>query len=206
MKDAILINTAGLAAKVAIRIFALVILFLCSAPWCGCASNGHDRASEGPVLQNGDHLVFGDKRACSLGDIALSIDENGMVSLPLAQKMQLGGLTLKEAESQINEMYKPFLRNPDFFLRLGAQNAEMKQYITLRGEFQQPGIYAWTDRLTAGAAIELAGGLNPSARIRQVYLIPSRGRPPETIQLTQDFRVKKDIALHTGDLIYAPAE
>ena len=184
----------------------ILIILLCSTIWCGCVSTKLDSASEGPVLGSGDHLVFGTKSGCDLGDIALRIDETGMVSLPLSQTMQLGGLTLKEAETQINERYKPYIRNADFFLNLGAPNAEMKRYITLHGEFQRPGTYAWTNGMTAGAALELAGGMKPSSRIQGPYLIPSRGRPVETIQLTKNFRVKKDVVLWPGDLIYAPAE
>jgi polysaccharide export outer membrane protein len=69
----------------------------------------------------------------------VTIDDRGMVMLPLLGSVKLGGLTLEQATALVHDLYdKDYLVDPQITIQVG-QMAVMR--FTLLGQVQRPGTY-----------------------------------------------------------------
>ncbi len=73
--------------------------------------------------------------------------------------------------------------------------------VEVSGEVRQPGSYAWTDGMTAEAALAHAGGLTEFAWSRRLSIVRADGKT-EGYQLGKDFRFEKEVTLHPGDRLH----
>lgn len=72
--------------------------------------------------------------------------------------------------------------------------------VMVKGEVGNPGAFAWTNGISASAAVQMAGGLTDFAP-RTFSIIRADGTR-ELHKLTSDRRFKEDIALNPGDMVY----
>ena len=99
----------------------------------------------------------------------------GVVNLPVAGAVVVGGLSLQQAAAEVEQKLGPFVRRPRVTLSL--LEARPLQ-IAIAGEVNRPGAYRIiiddnSDRAVSGVptltqAIELAGGITQLADIRQI--------------------------------------
>ena len=146
---------------------------------------------------------------------------DGTLSLPLIGNLGVQGMTLEQAADAIEDRYGKYLRRPVITLKLMAPRPLQ---IAIAGEVNRPGSYTvspssgpggsaqqiGTQLPTVTRALQMAGGITPSADVRQIKIRrPQRGAPEQIIninlwELLQNGDLRTDITLRDGDAIYIP--
>ena len=105
-----------------------------------------------------------------------TIDNDGMVSLGLVNKVKASEMTVTEFEADLVKRLKEFVRNPRVAVSIVQFRSEP---VFLTGAFRTPGIYPLQGRRTLIQMITLNGGLAPNASHRvRVTRRPEFGRIP----------------------------
>lgn len=168
------------------RIFALLVLVA-----AGCwATNSEVRANEGsqtnsPILagltasvtnlMGSRHLQPNDVLEVMVyqePDLAtkVTLDDRGMVALPLIGPIKLAGLTLEQATAKIRDMYdKDYLVNPKVTIQVD-QFAVLR--FTVLGQVQRPGSFEFppNESLNLLEGLAMAGGYTRLAAPNKVTL------------------------------------
>jgi polysaccharide export outer membrane protein len=100
----------------------------------------------------------------------VTIDDRGMVMLPLLGSVKLGGLTLEQATTLVHDLYdKDYLVDPMVTIQVG-QMAVLR--FTLLGQVQHPGTYDFppNEKLNLLAGIAKGGGYTRLAAPSKVTL------------------------------------
>ena len=143
---------------VSIGLSALLGVFLVVAP-CSAQQSEY-------TFGTGDQIritVFGHEDLS--GEFTLS--ETGTVSLPLAGSLDLGGLTIRQAERVVVDALKPdYLLNP----RVGIEVLNYRPFYIL-GEVNEPGSYPYVNGMTVTEAVALGGGFTYRAKKEKVVII-----------------------------------
>lgn len=144
------------------------------------------------------------------------IPRDGNISLPLIGTVGISGLTLEEATQLLLARYERFFRYPQIGLTLIIPRALS---VVISGEVSFPGAYTIPvqDTRFPGAqlppvtqAIQLAGGVNLAANLRQVEVRrQSVNAPPQVITLDlwaflERGDASQNIPLRDGDRIFVP--
>jgi polysaccharide export outer membrane protein len=145
---------------------------------------------------------------------------DGTLNLPLIAHVKVQGLTLAEATASIKKLYGEYLQRPLITLNLLAPRPLQ---IAIAGEVFRPGSY--TISPTGGTpgtigqvgiqlptltqALKVAGGITPSADVRQVKIRRRLGNREEIVnadlwELLQSGDLRQDFALRDGDTVYIP--
>ncbi|VXD22375.1 conserved exported hypothetical protein [Planktothrix serta PCC 8927] len=158
------------------------------------------------------------------GQHQVSID--GSINLPLIGNISVQGMTLDQVTAIVQQRYGEYLQRPLLTLQLVAARPLQ---IAVTGEVQRPGSYMLSatsstnnslatpevqggrGRLpTITRVLQMAGGITPSADVRQVKIRRSQGNAGEKIlnldlwELMQTGDLRQDITLRDGDTIYIP--
>lgn len=177
------------------------------AGWCRCVivaatafllAAGVSRmtaAAEGAAYRLGSQdqivvTVFGQEDLSG----EFQVDGEGRVSLPLVGNVQLGDMTIREAEAAIADKLRPdYLRNP----RVSVQVVNYRPFYIL-GEVKQPGGYPYVDGMTVVQAVALAGGYTYRADEDDVVIVRGgdRGRGKE--------KARQETRVMPGDIIEVP--
>lgn len=136
---------------------------------------------------------------------------NGTVTLPVVGNISLAGMTIEQARERIVEQYSRIIRRPSVTIRL--LNPRPVQ-VGVAGEVGRPGSYT-VDRdgnsfPTITEILETAGGVRPSADLRQVEVRrPRHNGTTEVVtvdlwQLIQTGNLSNNIMLQDGDTVFVP--
>ncbi len=125
----------------------------------------------------------------------------GDVSLPMAGKVKLAGLSTSQAERVIERTLQEggFFNDPQVSVFVKEYSTEG---ISVLGEVQHPGIYPLLGNRTLFDAISAAGGTTP--RAGKTVTITDRDRPEnsKTVSLSYtDGQQMSNVALHPGDTV-----
>lgn len=141
---------------------------------------------------------------------------NGTINLPLIGKVDLKGLTLERASSVISSAYSYYIREPIVTVSLLSPRP-LK--VAISGEVNRPGSYTMglngSDKgaiqfPTLTQAIQMAGGINQTAALRQVLVRrPQRNGADQIIAvdlwaLLREGDLRQDISLQDGDTVFIP--
>lgn len=136
------------------------------------------------------------------------VGQNGAISLPLVGQVQVGGLTVVDAEAAIALALKKYLVNPQVTLFIEEYG---NKTIYVLGEVTRPGSYPIPaeSRLTVLEAVSTAGGFTPiAAQDRTKVLRKVNGQSQsihvEVTAITQKGEKDKDIQLQPNDIVYVP--
>lgn len=132
-----------------------------------------------------------------------SIDNDGLVNLPLIGEIKLLGMNVKEAKLAIEEHLKEYVREDNFYVRVRLGGI---RYSAL-GEFNRPGKFTiLQNQVTIFEAIANAGDMTTVAKretIRLVRQYPD-GTRTHTINLLNDKIIESDFFfIRPNDMIYA---
>jgi polysaccharide export outer membrane protein len=132
-----------------------------------------------------------------------SIDNDGLVNLPLIGELKLVGMNVKQAKLAIEENLKKYIREDNFYVRVRLGGI---RYSAL-GEFNRPGKFTiLQNRVTIFEAIANAGDMTTAAKrtsIRLVRQYPD-GTRTHTINLLNDKIIESDFFfIRPNDMIYA---
>ncbi|WOD38907.1 polysaccharide biosynthesis/export family protein [Nodosilinea sp. E11] len=153
------------------------------------------------------------------------IPVDGRLNLPWVGEVRVDGLTIREAETQIESSYAPFIKNPNVTVTLVSPRSLR---VVVAGEIQRPGSYTLTPREqgvggglaevggnpndwpTVITAIQAAGGLQQQADLRNVQLRrldqngSTRNLNVDLWALLQGENAPQDFTLRDGDTILVP--
>ena len=154
------------------------------------------RNLQNPGLIGGESTVY----TANPKDANFSVEQDGMVNLPVIGKIQVAGLTKSEATKKIEELYKQKLFNdPIIELKI----ASLK--VTLLGEINSHGNYLLEkENFDLIDIIGEAGGITEKSDPKNVRIIRGDRKNPEIIyaNLTHINTLKSDkLKLMDGDVI-----
>jgi len=88
------------------------------------------------------------------------VDTRGNLNLPVAGRVHVAGLTVEQAENQIESRLKAVLQNPAVTLSLNEFRPEP---VSVLGAVKNPGVVQIVGRKTLYEVLSMAGGLNTDA-------------------------------------------
>lgn len=123
------------------------------------------------------------------------VNDQGLVALPLIGQVQVGGLTLSQAQDLITQKYgKDYLVNP----RVNVEVLNYRPFFIL-GEVKNPGSYPYVNGMTVVNAVALAGGYTPRANKNHIVI-----KHGTTGGGTGEQEIQEDGAVLPGDVIRVP--
>jgi polysaccharide export outer membrane protein len=143
------------------------------------------------------------------------ISESGYITLPLVGDVPMTGLTVAEAQAVLKVSYGRFFVAPQVIVECLMESGDAAVspwgHVTVLGRVKKPGHVNMppTRELTVSRAIQLAGGLDTSARSGAIRV--TRTRPGSTEHFEVDLdrigargQTKDDVQLLPGDVVYVP--
>lgn len=141
------------------------------------------------------------------------IDARGRINLPLIGEIAIGGMTIVEAQTAIENAYKDgrFLRNPQ--VTINVEEYALRE-VSISGQIRSPGRYQLPAESTY-TVVELvtkAGGITDIGKgsaVTVTRVLPDGTRKVFTIDVDSIIKGKKDgqsedLLLQTGDNVYVP--
>lgn len=126
------------------------------------------------IIGPGDILnISVTEKTKDLNTLNIKVDIEGMISIPLIKRFKIGGLTINEANTFLNEKYKKYVINPNVQVSMQAYR-QIKVY--LDGEFNNPGLYALEplqgeNPLTLFEVIRESGGVTNFADLSNIKVV-----------------------------------
>ncbi len=98
--------------------------------------------------------------------IGFLVDEDGSITLPLAGKIKIGGLTTKEAAALVTKSLEKYLEQPTVNLRI------INYKVSILGEVERPSVYTISnERITLPEALSLAGDMTIYGKRKNILVI-----------------------------------
>lgn len=163
--------------------FAL-LLGLLLIPAVAATQSSAGSAPDAVTLQPGDmvRVVIWREEDLS-GDF--SVDETGVVTLPLLGDKHVTGIPMRQLREVLIEEYRIHLRNPSISIT-------PLRRVNVLGEVNKPGLYEVDPTISLAGAVALAGGATASGDLNRIRVIRSGTVIRE--------RVAAQAALNTADI------
>lgn len=146
----------------------------------------------------------------------LSVDNRGIIFLPIIGELKVAGLTQAQLREELAKAYKDEFRSPEIIATIPNPGG-MKVFVL--GEVKKPGVYNLGFRTTALEGILLAGGFSTNAEAKLVVVLRP---PPFGVKEAEeaatnigviDFEkmltkadIRQNINLRSGDVLYIPPD
>ncbi|MBE9531155.1 MAG: polysaccharide biosynthesis/export family protein [Proteobacteria bacterium] len=159
------------------------------------------------VLGAGDLLQITVFEADNL-NTTVRVSSRGHVTLPLLGQIRVKGLTARETEIKIENLFRSkYIKNPHVSVFV---EEHFSQRVTLVGQFKNPGTYDYVSKQRLLDVMALAGGLSDKAgrtvQVRRREDIP--GKPNVFVvdldRLVEEGRTELNIEINGGDVIFVP--
>ena len=165
-----------------------VIAFLCCAQlWTGCSAKNPDESdikglsaaavTPGCEFASADDRLYRIEPADQLNisfylspefNQVLTVRPDGDISMPVVGNVRAQGLTPKELEKTLDQLYSQELKDPKATVRLDKSPGRV---VYVQGQVSKPGEVPLLPGMTAVQAIAASGGLTDSAGPSEVVLI-----------------------------------
>jgi polysaccharide export outer membrane protein len=136
------------------------------------------------------------------------VNAGGAVSLPLVGEIKIGGKTLLEAQTLVEEKLGTYLKNPQVSLFIEDYGSKL---VYVMGEVQKPGSVAVPAeaKITVVEAISSAGGFTPIAAQDRTRVLRNVNGQATTYHIdvraiTQQGQKDKDMVLEPNDVVFVP--
>jgi polysaccharide biosynthesis/export protein len=141
--------------------------------------------------------------------VKVRVNSQGMINYPMLGAVQVGGLTVSEAENLLKErLGRDYLVNPQVSVLVDRANSRR---VFILGQVRSPGAYEFTadESLTLLQAISRAGGFTPVAAPGRVSIIRSEDGVEKKITVNVTAVINsgdrsKDIELQSDDVVVVP--
>jgi polysaccharide export outer membrane protein len=131
------------------------------------------------------------------------VDNNGEIEFPVVGKVKFGGMTVFSAQEKLQEIFKPYLKNPVARVRL------LNFRFTVLGEVNQENqVVSNNTRVTLMEAIGMAGGLTDLADRENVKVIRQKGEQSIVLYmnlLDENLLSTSNYYIQQNDIIVVPA-
>ncbi len=195
----------------------------CKSPQRAASNDGTDEAREKAAMDAAvrDAAAPRSDYAMSPGDLIsivvyenaemsrkVRVNANGMVFLPFAGKIKVGGKTPGEAQELIAKKLSVFVVNPQ--VSVFIEEYGNRRFFVM-GEVQKPGSYPipTETRITVLEAISEAGGFTPvaaqdRARVLRTVNGESVKYTIDVRSITREGQKDKDMVIEPNDVVYVP--
>ncbi|MFD0750807.1 polysaccharide biosynthesis/export family protein [Mucilaginibacter calamicampi] len=152
-------------------------------------STGANAATTGEITSTAQNAVVG-----------YLVDKDGNISLPTLGPLKIGGLTLSQAKSALENKLSAALLSPNVEVRL------MNFKVSVLGDVQNPGLFnIATEKINVNEVLALAGDLNTTGVRNSIFLIRETEGKREYVPI--DLTSKKIFSsqyyyLKNNDVIY----
>lgn len=159
------------------------------------------------LTNNGENLinVTGDvesnTQSKEFGGIPILVEYDGTSKLPLIGRVQLAGLTRREAEDKLELLYKDQYKDP--YITITISN---RKVLVFPGTGSNAKVINFTgDNMNLIQALAEVGGISNTGRAKSVKLIRGDLKNPKVFKIdlsTLEGMKQADLALQSGDIIY----
>ena len=137
----------------------------------------------------------------------VTVRPDGLISLPLLNELQAGGLTPEQLRDKISKAAMKFLEEPPTLAIVVKTINSRKVYIT--GMVAKPGFYQLTGAMTVVQLLATAGGIQEFADSKNIAIVRNEGGKQMSYPFNyKDFvkrkNLKQNIELKPGDTIVVP--
>jgi len=127
---------------------------------------------------------------------------DGMISLPLLNDVQAGGLTPDKLAENLKQSFMQYVTEPEVLVQVAQVNS--KKYFVI-GEVGRPGMYQLVVATTVSQALAIAGGFREYADTKKILVL----RGPKRYEFNYRDWVRgknlgQNILLENGDQIVVP--
>ncbi len=139
--------------------FSIVVLFA----FCAAAQQSAETAKKldsGYVLGPDDQIVIHAIDSPEISDKPFLIGMNGNITLPLIGRVQAGGLTVEQLETELNTRLKKYVHDPQVSVTVVEFRS---QPVSVFGAVTKPGVIQLRGRKTLYEVLSMAGGPNETA-------------------------------------------
>jgi polysaccharide export outer membrane protein len=137
------------------------------------------------------------------------VRESGHITLSFVD-IDVGALTVSEAETKISESVRPYMRNPTVQVSLKKRGVRVKR-IFVFGEVRKPGMYPMSRSMTVLHALSAADNYTETALLDEIRVIRGDLNRPQiyTADLARLWTygdMTRNLALEENDVVYIPRE
>lgn len=165
-------------------------------------------ASTGPrqyVIGAGDLLQISVWKEPDASVPSVVVRSDGAISIPLVKEVQAAGLTPRQLENVLTEMFKQIIRDVDVTVLVKEIHSEK---VYMLGAVKKEGPISMMAPMTALQAIAEAGGLTDYAKRNKIYVLRNESTRQIKIPCDYDAAMKGNpqfnIQLRPGDTIVVP--
>ena len=137
----------------------------------------------------------------------LPVRPDGIITLPLIGELKAAGLTPVELQDEIAASLRKLISDPQVTVIV----TEVRSLaFNIMGQVQKPGYYPLTRRMTVLDAIAIAGGFQPFAKQKKVYVLRTNAAgkqvrlPFNYKDVIKGKRADENIELHPRDTVVVP--
>lgn len=130
------------------------------------------------------------------------VDGSGVINIPLAGPVTVGGLTVPQAQEKIAAALRTYLKNPWVVIEIAEYKSRP---LYLLGGFRTSGTYYMDRPLTLVQGIAQGNGFDPAANIRGARLTRNGViQPVDIYDLLTRGDTSQNVWLKPGDTVYLP--
>lgn len=136
----------------------------------------------------------------------VSVSQSGNISYPLIGDVQVGGVTVREAENRIRKALEKYYVDPKVTVTLTGL---VGKRISVTGEVVKPGEFDYVDGFTLSQYVAGAGGMREAANVKNTRItrLSASGAKVITIDMNRvvnEGRRDLDLVLEPGDTVTIP--
>ncbi len=161
-------------------------------------------------IETGDTLEVVIRRGAGEEKYSSLVRENGSVSVGFME-VDVGGITVAEAERRVQEAAKPFMREPRAQIALKKKLLKVKRVFVF-GDVKKPGMVPMARNMTVLQALAAVDNYHGTALLEEIRVVRGGNFTKPTI-LTADLArlftygdLSRNIPLEENDVIFVPRE
>jgi polysaccharide export outer membrane protein len=132
----------------------------------------------------------------------VEIRDDGKISYPLIGDLQAAGLTIPELQDRLVARLGEYIAAPKVDIQITKYAS---RNVSILGEVAQPRVMYLSTRTTILEAIAAAGGLKPTANLKDAYMVrQNKIIPLNLYDLMVDGNLLYNVELKRKDIIYIP--
>jgi polysaccharide export outer membrane protein len=134
-------------------------------------------------------------------DVPYYIDERGDVKLPVIGDFHIAGMSVKEAERKLEELYSKYYKDPFVLIKVTSRRA----YVFQNDDGKGVVIQLVNDHTTLFEALALAGGLSEYSKAYSIKIVRGDPHNPKIFKVdlsTVEGLKTSELQVYPNDIIY----
>lgn len=139
-------------------------------------------------------------------NVDTDIPVRGSIVIPLVGEINVAGLTKSEITSKLRSALKEYISG-DINMTVTISGIQ-KSTVFILGSVRRPDTYNMTDTLTIFQALSVAGGVDPTADLRNIRIYRPSAKHHviqlDVIQYLKNGQIDPNAIVYPGDIIFVP--